>query len=308
MTVNVTCHLCDGRQLCDACRSAARTLGAAGHRVEHSTRYDALRAAASGTYGFDACIVPVTERDRAIADAASILFAGKRLAIVLDSGCPPPDGLPPHVTLLTRERYSTGTFDVAWLREGQTAAPRDATGGDDETSGALDTSGAAADRAHATRRLKGVADRTRNEIARAALPVMPRLDMLAVLEDEIAWAHASGIGFGIVLAHLPGLTAAEDVGAAIAGAVRAADVIAGRGDDFLVVVAEAGPDGVRLAADRIASAVGSIPASKVPKPRRARGFAAWSVGCASYPKDGSTRDALLARVTATLAPMGSRRP
>ena len=56
----------------------------AGYHVEHSTRYQALRAAASGTYGFDACIVPVGAEERAVVDAAVSLLGDRRLALVVE--------------------------------------------------------------------------------------------------------------------------------------------------------------------------------------------------------------------------------
>jgi hypothetical protein len=71
----------------------------------------------------------------------------------------------------------------------------------------------------------------------------------------------------------------------------------------MVVLPEAGADGTTIAAARIAAAVASSTLRAAQKPRKARGFAAWSVGRAAFPVDGVTRDGLLAHATATLAPV-----
>lgn len=173
------------------------------------------------------------------------------------------------------------------------------------------------DRRHATRRLKRVADLSRDAIANAGLSAPPRLDLLAVLDDEIAWARASDTAFGVCLVHLPGLSAPHAgestadverrIGQAskmISQAVRSSDVISGRGDDFVVVLADAEAAGTVLAAKRVAETIASSTLRPKSKPKaRSRGFAAWGVGCAVFPKDGTTRESLLARATATLRPI-----
>ena len=318
MTVNITCHVCDGRRLCEACRNAARTLSTAGFRVEHSTRYAALRAAASGTYGFDACIVPVGPDERAVVDAAISLLPGKRLAFVVDSPSEASSPASGAAAVVERARYAAGDFGLSWLTD---AAPSPSALRDDATASIVVSDDSALivddDRtSHATRRLKRVADAARLIVAKAGLASAPRLDLLAVLEDEIAWAHASGNRFGIILAHLHGLSAAKageqpadsearirDAERIIAAAVRTSDVLAGRGDDFLVVLPEADAPGLGLATKRVVTAIAASSLQSKRKPKRARGFAAWSVGAACYPEDGTTRDALLARATAKLTPL-----
>ena len=317
MTVNITCHVCDGRRLCDACRNAARTLSSAGFLVEHSTRYAALRAAATGSYGFDACIVPVDPGEHAVVDAATALFAGKRLAFVADqaSGVSLGNG----AAVFSRKGYDAGEFDLAWLTDAHREISEQARVDEIATmpGSELDAGSAdGADRAHATRRLKRIADATRMTVAQAGLASAPRLDLLAVLDDEVAWARASGSAFGVLLVHLHGIAATKTGEAAAAAekrvrdaediakrAVRATDVVAARGDDFLVVLSDAGAEGVELAAQRIASAIVASGLRAAVKQRRSRGFAAWSVGRATFPEDGATRDALLARATATLTPI-----
>lgn len=170
------------------------------------------------------------------------------------------------------------------------------------------------DRRQATRRLKRIADLSRDVIATAGLTATPRLDLLAVLDDEIAWAKASDTVFGMCLVHLPGLSEARpgeaagegerriaEAASVIGGAVRSSDVISGRGDDFVVVLADADHDRTLIAAQRLSAAIGASALRPRAKTKaRAKGFAAWSVGCAAFPKDGTTRESLLARATATL--------
>jgi len=316
LTVNITCHVCDGRRLCEACRAAGRTLSSAGYRVEHSTRYAALRAAASGTYGFDACVVPVGSGERSLADAAVALFSGRRLSIVADD----PSMLGPQTTaaasIVPRAEYATGRIDLGWLTR---TAPSPVPGAEPATAAMPrpDTEALAADRNVATRRLKRVADQARTSIAQAGLAEMPTLDLFSVLEDEIAWARASGGAFAIVLVHLHGIssTSADDPEAAerrlrqareaIAKGVRGSDVIAGRGDDFLVVLADADVAGAKHGSARVARALraASLRDKAKMKGKRARGFAAWSIGAAAYPADGASRDVLLARATAAFKPI-----
>ncbi|HZW72384.1 MAG TPA: diguanylate cyclase, partial [Caldimonas sp.] len=172
-----------------------------------------------------------------------------------------------------------------------------------------------ADVAIATRRIKQLTDANRAAIASDGLASPPRLDMMAVLEDEVAWAKASGTRFGLVLVHLPGISALRDgegrddadarlrtAAETIARAGRATDVIAGSGDDFLVVLADADAGGSLVAAKRVARAIGGASLRAAQRPKKTRGFAAWSIGRASYPADGTTRDALIARATASLSP------
>jgi GGDEF domain-containing protein len=306
LTVNVMCCDCDGRRLCDACKAASRALAAAGVRVEHSTRYAAMRAAVSGTYGFEACIVPIADGEKAVLDAALALFADKRLAVVLDDAENAAD-LPPDVARLPRRRYAAGDFDVSWLR-----GPLE-SGGPAETATHV-TGGAdilLVDRAAATRRLKRVADRSRVTLANAEMAAPPPLDLLAALEDEIAWAQASDGAFALVLVHVPGIGQpnVEQASQVISRAVRSIDVLAARGEDFLVVLQDSDAAGAARAADRIAAALESSTLRAAIKPRRTRGFGAWSVGTAAFPADGATRDVLLARATATLTPViGRDRP
>jgi len=252
-----------------------------------------------------------------VADAAIDLFGGKKIAFVVDDDAPVTNGIPSGIARLKRTDYEAGTFDVGWLKtDSLVLVPADEL----PASIAIEPPAIERgdDRAHATRRLKRLADAARVSVARAGLESPPPLDLLATLEDEVAWAAASGTSFAIVLVHLPGIAASvrgekDDAGERLASAaavitrtVRAIDVIAGRNEDFLVVLAETDIAGARLARTRIAAALASSAVRSRVKPRQKRGFAAWSAGCAAYPADGATRDALLARATATLQPIIQR--
>ena len=252
-------------------------------------------------------------------DAASSLLAGKRLAFIVDRNADVPPGAAAGAAMLPREQYVAGEFSLAWLNGAGAAAAR-ILDADRHAPAAIvrrpdletDRPGSA-DQAHATRRLKRLADDARSVVAKAGLPSAPRLDMVAVLEDEVAWAHASGQRFGIVLVHLHGVSAAKpgvqtataesrirDAENIIVRAVRSTDVVSGRGDDYLVVLPEADEAGTLLAMRRVAAALNGSELRAAVKPKRARGFAAWSVGRALFPDDATTRDALLARATASL--------
>jgi GGDEF domain-containing protein len=314
LTVNITCSTCDGRNLCDSCRTAARAFTAAGHRVEHSTRYAALRAAAAGAYGFDACVVPVSSDERSIFDAAVSLLGDRRLAIVADDTARSTLGGPPGVTILPRRSFDSGTFALDWFSKEPSTDSGLRTEEPETVAMPRIAIESLDDKIQATRRLKRVADFSRDVIATAGLAATPRLDLLAVLDDEIAWAKTSETVFGVCLVHLPGLSVArpgEPIGSGelrlteaakgIRSAVRSSDVISGRGDDFVVVLADADTSGAGLAAVRIASGIAGSKLRPTSKGKaRARGFAAWGVGCAAFPKDGTTRESLLARATSTL--------
>jgi hypothetical protein len=309
MTVNVTCTACDGAPPCAACAAAAQSISAAGFTVHHSSRYAALRAAAAGTYGFDACIVPIGAGERAVADAAGIVLAAKRVALVLDEGASRPAGLPAHFAIVDRRAYEKGALPIGWLTDrGPTRAA------DDTATRTIDATALATndDELRATRRVTTLARVQRERIAVVADgPVA--LDMMAVLEDEVGWARVSGLGFGLVLMHLGGLTdrpESGDVEAATRGAVvalrsvaRRGDAIACKNDDFVMLLPEADAAGAAVAARRAARILTAGAPGLPARPRRAKGLAAWSAGVAACPADGFSREALIARATAELRPL-----
>jgi len=306
MTVNVTCTACDGAPPCEVCAAAAHSISAAGFTVHHSSRYAALRAAAAGTYGFDACVVPIGSGERAVADAVGIVLAAKRVALVLDEGATRPSGLPDHFAVVDRRAYEKGALPTAWLTD---RGPDRSI--DDSATRPLGTAlNAVADfDLRATRRVTTLARVQRDRIALVS-DESTALDMMSVLEDEVAWARASGLGFGLVLVHLGGLTeraGVRDADAAIRSAVAALRGVARRGDsigcthdDLIVVLPEADSAGAILAARRAACVLAAGAPGLPTRPRKAKGLAAWSAGVAACPADGSSGEALIARATADL--------
>jgi GGDEF domain-containing protein len=277
--------------------------------VHHSSRYAALRAATVGTYGFDACIVPIRAGERAVADAASILLAAKRVTLVLDDGASRPAGLPPHFATVERSAYDAGALPIGWLTDRGPLRSVDDTA---TRSVAAPPTGSNDDALRATRRVTALAHVQRERIAAVdAGPVA--LDMMAVIEDEVGWARASGLGFGLVLLHLGGLTERSGTGdietaiasavTALRGAARRGDAIACKNDDFVVLLPEADTAGAALVARRAARVLASGAPGLPARPRRAKGLAGWSTGVAACPADGYSREALVARATAALRPL-----
>jgi GGDEF domain-containing protein len=309
MTVNVTCTTCDGTPLCAACTAAAHSISAAGFTVHHSSRYAALRAAAVGSYGFDACVVPIGAGERAVADATAILLAAKRVTLVIDDGASRPAGIPAHFATVERRAYDAGALPIGWLTDRAPLRPTDDTA---TRSIGAPPLGSSDDRLRATRRVTTLAHVQRERVA--AIDEGPAaLDMMAVIEDEVGWARASGLGFGLVLLHLGGLverSGSSDIETAIASAVtalrgvaRRGDAVACKNDDFVVLLPEADAAGAALVARRAARTIAAGASGLPVRPRRAKGLAAWSAGVAACPADGYSREALIARATAELRPL-----
>jgi len=309
MTVNVTCTACDGAPPCGVCAAAAHSISAAGFTVHHSSRYAALRAAAAGTYGFDACVVPIGASERAVTDAVGIVLAAKRVALVLDEDATRPIGIPDHFAVLDRRAYEKGALPTAWLTDRGPERSKD-----DTTTRPIDTAldGVADFDLRATRRVTTLVHMQRERLAAVGDEAVP-LDMMSVLEDEVAWARASELGFGLVLVHLGGLTeqaGARNADAAIRSAVAALRSAARRGDsigcthdDLIVVLPEADPAGAAIVARRAAHVLAAGAQGLPARPRRTKGLAAWSAGVAACPADGSSGEALIARATADLRPL-----
>jgi hypothetical protein len=280
--------------------------------VEISSRYAALRAAAAASYGFDACIVALAGPEQSVVDAAAILFFGKRLAVVVDDGAAHDAvAVPDFAARIPRKDFSEGRFTLEWLTaQPGTLSPRLHDTG---ATARLPIGFAETDRRRAAQRAKRVAGKARTALATAGLAFAPPLDLIALLEDEVAWAAASDDGFAALLLHLPasGRVPSSDAGAAeqrvaanvalAQSAVRSTDAVGARGVDLLIVLAGANRDGAAIAAARVARAfAGSAPPRKT---RRTSRSAAWSLGSAVYPDDGVSSEAILARVTASLQPI-----
>jgi GGDEF domain-containing protein len=313
-TVNLTCTTCVADDMCERCRVIGAALRASGHAITRSTRYDALRAATVGSYGFEACVLPVARHERAIVDAASMLLNRARVALVAEPGTLAEIVLPGGgFALIEAADWRSHGFPTDWLTSGAVPAAPDR----DETR-SIDTMDVPpADVEAARRRLKRVATSIQRDLGVAGFPHDARLDLMAALEDEIAWAKMSGACFGLVLLHVSGSATSASTGGSqgqaerdlallkehIAAAMRASDLIAQGSDSLAVIVAEAAMEETLLVTSRIKKAVRkALKESAVSKaqqgdPRRI------SVGIAVYPTHGTARAALLARATAAAEPL-----
>jgi GGDEF domain-containing protein len=303
-SVNLTCTVCSAAAPCDRCAAVAKALRAAGHSITQSSRYDALRAAAVGTYGFDACVLPVARHEPAVIDAASALFGRTRVALVVEPGAPGPGELPEAFTVIEAADWHGLAFPTDWIASTVATTPET----DDDTRVLAELSVPATDVDLARRRLKGVARRVQRELGAAGFPEDAKLDLLATLEDEIAWAKMSGVCFGLVLVHVakkdgPSQAARVDrllgsLRRQVSGVVRASDIVTQGSDSVAVIVAEAAADQTAVATSRIKKAV-----RRAFKDAAVRGEASSAVGrvtlgTAVYPTHGTTRAALLARAAA----------
>jgi hypothetical protein len=276
LTVNVTCVACDGTRPCAECRAAGRALTAAGHHVQHSSRTAALRAALAGTYGFEACIVPLAAGERAVADAAVALFDGQSVALAVDDPAVLPHDLPARFRVIERSAFRAGHLPPDWppqtLAESKTkAAPARLGAGQD----------------HATRRLRDVGLRQGGRRTKGRAREKPP-EAKAIVEDEIAWCKASGSVFSIVLVRAPEADEALMV-RLLAGVLRAGDGVGRHDGGYVAVLAGAG---ARVTGAIMRRLNGALGASK----SRFRAF----FGAASYPADAADAAALFARASGRL--------
>ena len=304
-SVNLTCTTCTSLNPCARCRSITRTLRTAGHTITQSTRYDALRAAAVGTYGFDACVLPVARGERSVIDAAGALLRSVRVALVVEPGSCATASLPNNFALIEEREWPRNGFPLEWITANE-PPERDI----EDTQTLEELLVPPSDLDSARRRLKLVARRAQREIGAAGFPEETRLDLLATLEDEIAWAKMSGTSFGIVLIHVArkknGRAAAASLDEVLSffrqrlgTVVRAGDAIAQGTDSVLVILAEATPDEMAVAAGRIKKAVRTTLKDATKNKTLSASLGRITLGAAAFPAHGTTRAALLARATAS---------
>jgi GGDEF domain-containing protein len=309
-TVNLTCTTCIADEMCERCRAISVALRANGHAITRSTRYEALRAATVGSYGFEACVLPVAGHERAIVDAASMLLGRARVALVSEPGALAEMTLPGGFALIEAADWRSQGFPTDWLTSTNpaTAADREET----RSIGAVDVP--PADVEAARRRLKRVATSIQRDLGVAGFPHDARLDLMAALEDEIAWAKMSGACFGLVLVHAsisanraaPEGQTERDLALLrehVAQAVRSGDLIAQGSDSLAVIVTEAALDETLVATSRIKKALRKAIKESAMASAHQRGARRVSVGIAIYPTHGTTRAALLARATAAAEPL-----
>ena len=336
-SVNITCAACNPRTPCEQCRAIERALRDAGHAITQTTRYDALRAAAVGAYGFDACVIPVAAEERAVVDAAQALLTRSRVALVVPSGAHAAVQAPSGFVVIEAQDFRNHAFPTAWIASGDAPARASASApGAVGLSGELEippleippldipppggpTLGLDLDLDAARSRLRHVARGALSEIAATGFPADARLDLLAALEDEIAWAKMSGTGFGMVLVHWaadrararsaarvrPRSPAAAKrdservVGALrerIRACVRTGDVVAQSTDSVMALFAEAALEQTSVAVARIKK---TLRKTLKELGGETGDGALITIGSAVYPIHGTTRAALLARATAS---------
>ena len=278
LNVNVACLACDGSRPCAECRAAGRTLAASGHRVHYSSRYAALRAAADGTYGFPACVVPVRAHERSISDSIVALLGDAQVAIAAEDPAAFEHPLPSNVLVFPRSDFLAGTLPSGWPHAvGNVAVEFIRPSGVSERSSGERSSAARSSvprsKDDATRRLRAVAQSQRALLTDAA----------ALLNDELAWYRASGAGFAVMAFSVAG-EAADTTARTLTAAARAGDAI--RVTDYGCVAILTGADAA------IAKRIGARLAASLRK-RTGAARAKVSTGVALCPDDGATANALL---------------
>ena len=303
-SVNLTCSACSASVPCERCRAITRELRLAGHSVTASSRYEALRAAALGSYAFDACILFVNPDEPSIIDAANVLLNRTRVGLVVAPQTIGQRVLADNVFVIDAAQLEGKPFPTAWMAA---TSPIERDAAETQHLGSVDAT--TSDIESARRRLKSVARRAQHDVAASGFAGAGRLDLLASLEDELSWAKMSGTTFGLVLIHVARknntpLADPEGVLAHlqrwVARHIRAADVVAQGSDTLMVIVGEAGAQETLSAAGRIRKALRK--AQKDAERDKSLGaLRHLTLGIATYPTHGSTRAALLARATASAA-------
>jgi hypothetical protein len=158
-------------------------------------------------------------------------------------------------------------------------APRpDASRQDDvvpERSPGIPTTGVPTSRSDATRRLRSIA---------VAHP-SARLDARALLDDELAWYRASGLGFGLIVVRVP--NAPQTLAETVAGALRSGDSVAAADGDLVLILPAADALQVKQICARVIK--------RIRKEHRHVKVHDVQTGIAVCPHDGDSASALLAR-------------
>lgn len=307
-SVNLTSVDCSPNRPCASCRAIERALKAAGHTVTQTSRYDALRAAIVGRYNFDACVLPIGKHERAVFDAAGSLLGRTRVGIVTESGTFATQPLPRGFQFIEPADWQSQPFPTDWIN-----APRNGEVPDEADSTRVEPALQIppGDVGTARRRLKALATRAQRELAVAGF-AEERLDPLAALEDELAWAAASASGFGLVLAIVPAKAnqAAAHLERALGAlreiarvAVRSDDAVAQGRESLLFILPDATEDDVDAVATRIIHRIRRAVKDSKTEKGVARVLRAVTIGTSTYPAHGASRETLLARATAAAKPV-----
>jgi len=263
-----------------------------------------------GSYGFEACVLPLGSHERSILDSAFTLLARTRVALVVEpgalSGAPTPEGF----TVIVAADWQTQPFPTDWIDKAQTNNPIPAVFENNvETTHAILESAIPVEQfGSARRRLKSLAARAQRDLGEAGFGKDLRLDSMAMLEDEISWASASASGFGLVLVIVRAKTASATLSTersldllreSVGCVVRSSDAIAQGSDSLLVIVPEADEKQTGLVASRIANRIRRALKSSKSDKVLIRACRHATLGIATYPVHGLTREMLLARATAS---------
>jgi hypothetical protein len=280
LNVNVACLACDGTRPCAQCRAVGKALAGAGHRVHRSSRYAALRAAADGTYGFSACVMPLAPGERSVADAIVALMPDARVAIATDDAAVLPERLPEGFVSFSRADFLAGRLPRAWLDALSLTNPTrqnvasERSSADSKNAGAGLSSGRSS-RSDATRRLRAIAITHRTM----------ELDARALLDDELAWYRASGIGFALVRMHFTG--ARQPSKQTLVESLRAGDSVAAADGELVIVL----PGADALQAEQICARA----TKRMLKRQRELKAKDVRTGIAICPHDGDSAAELLAK-------------
>jgi hypothetical protein len=162
-SVNLTCVDCGPARPCVSCRAIAKALRTAGHVVTQTSRYDALRAATVGRYGFDACVLPLGKQERSVLDAARSLLSKTRVGIIALADSFREGDVPQGFTVIAAADWQTQPFPTEWI-DGTSAVSSAVDQESDSTRLEPALQASAADIGVAKRRLKSLATRAQREL------------------------------------------------------------------------------------------------------------------------------------------------
>lgn len=268
-----------------------------GFAVTPSDRYAALRAAAIGSYGFDAAVIPLASDDHSTLASVIELFATKRVALLVEKDWQSTLPVPHHFSIIYKQDWRTQKFPIDWL----SAAPQAST----ETVQILRADSDAEEQGvvslPAQRRLLSLARRARQELAAPA--DSPQFDMLALLEDEIAWAKMSDTPFALLLAHVASREIHPILSDVLRKSVRSSDAVGEHAHNLYALLSGTSSEQAEAIIERLRRLLARV-AKRSTKPKRlAKDLQRTSIGFACYPEHGTSREALLARATAAAQPI-----
>ncbi len=267
-----------------------------------------------GGYGFEACVLPLGSHERSILDAAFALLVKTRVALVVEPGGLSGTAVPEGFTVIAAADWQAQPFPTDWIDKVRSSNRTQAEleNGVEATHAIPESAIPVEQFGSARRRLKSLAARAQRNLGEAGFGKDLRLDSMAMLEDEISWASASASGFGLVLVIVRAKTASatssterslDSLREYVGGVVRSSDAITQGSDSLLVIVPEADEKQTSLVASRIGNRIRRALKSSKSDKVLMRACRHATVGIATYPVHGLTREMLLARATASAKPV-----